>query len=117
MGGEGGSIDDPPGLVVVAAFAGRSGGAGIAAPGPTSALVGRGGSSITLVGSFEGSRGLALRCATAGRGFDWDSRKGSSVRAGEHEFECEPDAHPRGGFYALTAVSYTHLTLPTIYSV
>lgn len=103
VGGGGGSSDDPPGLVVVAGFAGRSGGAGIAAPGPTSALVGRGGSSITLVGSFEGSRGLALRCATAGRGFDWDSRKGSSVRAGEHEFECEPDAHPRGGFYALTA--------------
>ena len=76
VGGEGGSIDDPPGLVVVAAFAGRSGGAGIAAPGPTSALVGRGGSSITLVGSFEGSRGLAAAVRDRRTGFRLGFEKG-----------------------------------------
>ena len=121
------------GLIVVGDSSSRSGGSGVAAPGPMTALAGArssgsatvdGETVVLLVGSFAPSRGLALECGVAGRGFEHssDASSGSSGRSsgsdsGNHGdrlddshvdshrigYACTPGAIPRGGFHRLAA--------------
>ena len=130
------------GLIVVGDGSSRSGGAGVAAPGPTTALAGARSSGsaanvgetgvVLLVGSFAPSRGLALECGVAGRGFEPSSDQSSGRSSGSdsgHDdddpsdddtrvdshrpaetrgasrigYACTPGAIPRGGFYRLAA--------------